>query len=280
MRPVEISDATGELLEKDRLFLLNIANLGHRYFEQIFYRKGTVIQSKAGLSLPNELWTRILELAHTDESRWRLVKVEIVSKTPETLVLHCSQHTFRDSKDLEDDSDVLPAGCLGDEKRVSAFEDYLTRATPESTLEEFGIIEAYLYRFPEPKFIYEVVLDTAAKDRCLYTCLDVPDIIARIEDGRCHFCDGQRWVCPGCTGGHVGDYGDLFMSCGVKLACPLCMGLDLSQRHKDVLDEFYEPGYMGTGAEDPPEWTVMREEVKDRLRHLDYETRFYQRFRG
>ncbi|KAI1440899.1 hypothetical protein F5Y02DRAFT_322575 [Annulohypoxylon stygium] len=236
MRPLEIADAPQISPEMEGLYLLNDAKVDPHYFEQLLNRKGTVIRSKAGSSLPNELWAAILEFAYTGEDSFRLAMIETVSASPEALVLRCFKYDFVDS---EEEVQSL-AGRLPNRDWVLAFEDYLTRAKPEKKLVEFkGFHEYLLSRDPDPKNNYEVVLDTTTKNQCIYTCLTVPDVIAKIDDDWCCFCNRRRFICPGCTGGQIQKYGDLFMGCGVDLACPLCMGLDFSEYHKDVLEKHY-----------------------------------------
>ncbi len=60
--------------------------------------------------------------------------------------------------------------------------------------------------------------------------VDVMDIIAYVDYGDYQVCHGRRNICPECTGGVAQEFG-VFMGCGVSLACPLCMGLDLSEGH-------------------------------------------------
>lgn len=66
--------------------------------------------------------------------------------------------------------------------------------------------------------------------------------IKRMFDGKCPFIPCvDHFVCPGCTGGRIGD---LRMGCGVSIRCPVCMGYDEAERDRDFYKQYY--------CDDPP----------------------------
>jgi len=83
-----------------------------------------------------------------------------------------------------------------------------------------------------PKHTFDILLDANRQSQfgALKIDVTVPDVIANIDDGDCCVCNGTRHICPGCTGG-VADKFEVFMGCSVSLACPLCVGLDVSMEH-------------------------------------------------
>ncbi|KAI4249447.1 MAG: hypothetical protein L6R42_008985 [Xanthoria sp. 1 TBL-2021] len=99
---------------------------------------------------------------------------------------------------------------------------------------------------------------------CLFIDTTVPDVIARLEGGRCWVCEGERDICPGCTRGVANEF-DAFMGCGVDLACPLCMGLDFMQEDKAFLQKYYR--------DEPPakEEEARKARVSARLAELGYD---------
>ena len=105
---------------------------------------------------------------------------------------------------------------------------------------------------------------TLAMPPSLYAQVTVPDLIARLWDGSCEVCSGERYICPGCTGGIAQRY-DAFMSCGVDLACPLCMGIEFMLKDKEYLQKYVH-------HEAPSEEKEARDgRIDDRLRELGYD---------
>lgn len=96
---------------------------------------------------------------------------------------------------------------------------------------------------------------------CLFSDVTVSDIIAWCEGGRCNLCNNQRYVCPSCGG--MSQF-DVFMGCGVNLACPLCMGHDFLLEDKEYLKTHY---WDEAPADDEEE---RRERVNNRLAELGY----------
>ncbi|KAK3360899.1 hypothetical protein B0T24DRAFT_643728 [Lasiosphaeria ovina] len=98
--------------------------------------------------------------------------------------------------------------------------------------------------------------------------VDLLDVISYIERGRCGMCGGTRTICPGCTGGPASKF-RVFMGCGVDLVCPLCMGQELAEDHKDFLQVRYDD--MDDADESDPEAEAMEERIRERANQLDYD---------
>ncbi|OTB09770.1 hypothetical protein K445DRAFT_323663 [Daldinia sp. EC12] len=262
MRPVKITHFSQGRLTKDSLLLLKTGIIGIRYVAQLLARNGVDngIQSKGGIKLPNEIWAMIMDFARKGaKDRFRLVKADCVASSPDTMLLRCYRHEF----DCPDD--LLLAGNLGYSSVVREFERYLACANP-STAKELTIKIPELRKLSGPENTFDVVLSTTVKTKypCLYGFVDVPDFIARMEGGDCWVCEGEKFICPGCTGGKSDDF-DAFMGCGVDLACPLCMGLEFAMYHKMYLETYYSDG--------PPEDEAQEQlkELEERLEELGYD---------
>ncbi|KAI1407541.1 hypothetical protein F5Y13DRAFT_205990 [Hypoxylon sp. FL1857] len=261
MKPVTMNSVSGGLLEQDSLLLLNIGLLGLRYVKRLIARDNTSIRSKGGISLPSEIWVIILKFADNAKQReFCPAKAELVSASPNRMVLRCFRYAF------SCDPDAILAGNLKDDVSVAEFEQYLARATP-STAKTLNIEVPELYRLSGRDNSFDIILDSTSTVTYLYADLDVPDIISTLDYGWCWVCKGRRFICPGCTGGKAQEF-DSFMSCGVNLACPLCMGMNFSRHHKWFLENCVhgEPPYENEEED-------MRERVEDRLHELGYTDR-------
>lgn len=69
---------------------------------------------------------------------------------------------------------------------------------------------------------------------CVFSYLTVPDVIARVEGGRCCLCDKKRFMSPCQTGDTAREFG-ITMMCG-RLVCPLCIGVDVAYMHEDYVE--------------------------------------------
>ncbi|OTA55992.1 hypothetical protein K449DRAFT_387756 [Hypoxylon sp. EC38] len=260
-----MDDVSRGLFEQNGLLLLNIGILGPHYMTQLITRGNSKVLSKSGKSLPNEIWTMILKFAHEGMSdKWYegtnsdfcLVKAELVSASPENMLIRCFRHAF------DSPTDELVDDVLVDEGSVYGFERYLASTAP-STAKTLDIELPELQRLSGPDTTFDIILDTTSTAPYLYASLSVPDIIATINHGNCWVCREERFICPGCTGGIAQQF-DVFMGCGVGLSCPLCMGTNFSQRHKS----FLESNYWSKAPEDEAE--DMLYVIEDRLEELGY----------
>jgi hypothetical protein len=54
---------------------------------------------------------------------------------------------------------------------------------------------------------------------------------------KCELCLDSYTVCPGCTGGKIDQ--DLFMSCGLEIRCPICIGYDEAFEDAEIFKKYY-----------------------------------------
>lgn len=93
---------------------------------------------------------------------------------------------------------------------------------------------------------------------CLYTQVEVQDVIAFIDKGDCFACHGgEREICPGCTGGLAQAF-YLFAGCDYTIACPLCIGQGLAEEHRQ-----FNRSLDGLSEEEADE---LEEELMERIR--------------
>ena len=260
MKPLKFGKATASFLS-DRLLLFNTSAMVRHYLGNLLAKDSTRATSKGGIPLPPELWDRIL--ADCDDN-FVFVKSSIVSETPTRKVIRCQlvefdmQHGF--GVFAENDSVVY---------LCELFFNSMSKAVEKKSISEIAMPR--LREVSGPGSLHDVVLEKdrhaegqeADKPSCLFWDIDIPDVIARMENGWCGFCGTGRFICPGCTGGRA-DRFDVFMGCGVLLACPLCMGVDFAQDHKDFLRYYYSE----TAPED--EQREMDRAVQERLKELGY----------
>ncbi|XXH00837.1 hypothetical protein Hte_007188 [Hypoxylon texense] len=268
MRPVTAANVS---LARDKLLYLKTRGLRKdlRYVKRLLAHDSASIRSKGGIALPSELWAMILKFARAElRVRFYLVKLDLESteasappSSPgDAVVVRCVRHRF------DWPAYWVIAGSLEHDRAVYDFEHYLANATP-STADELDTEIPELRRCAGPGNTFDVVLGNDAESAgasYLFTFDDVPDFIAEVEEGRCGVCGSGRFICPGCIGGSALKF-SVFMSCGVDLACPLCMGVPFSQNHMGYLQNCLH------GHPDDGDTEVMRELLEGRLEKLGYD---------
>ncbi|KAI0169839.1 hypothetical protein GGR52DRAFT_485990 [Hypoxylon sp. FL1284] len=191
MKPVGMANILQEMWI-DHHLCLNVNKARLQYPSRLLSRNiaRTSIRSKGGKELPNELWTMILRFVlKEDQAEFWMVDVKVVRKSPTTMLVRC----FRQEFDLPDDEDVV-CDYLVNSKGVRDFNDYLSKAAVIPGLPKLKTLSG-------PANTFEILLDDMSTDHCLYTISDVPDFIATMNYGGCWVCEGERFICPGCTGG-------------------------------------------------------------------------------
>jgi hypothetical protein len=82
----------------------------------------------------------------------------------------------------------------------------------------------------------------------------------------CYHCRNDRIVCPGCTRGRIRiEYEELFMGCGVRIRCPVCV--DPIGVAADVA--FFRPRYNRNDEES---------ESQQRARYLEMEDEILEKY--
>lgn len=249
MRPLDSDTARHLIPSNDPILLLNTSMIATFYMSQHIARGTTNITSKNGISLPTELWLQIFELVSaTTADAFCFVQATIISRPSAATVLLCNRVEVDFGYDF---------GYIYDADMVVRVEEYMESPTRASH-DDLSLIT-----ISGPKSTFQVRIDNhPGQFACLYWGVSVPDVISRLEDGECSACQGRRSICPGC-GGTGGSFG-VFMGCGVDLACPLCMGLEFSERHKRFLQKYY---WDDPPAEEETEW---REELLEQLEEFGY----------
>jgi hypothetical protein len=287
MWPVTLENARWAV-ELQSILLLDTRLLELQRFAQLLIPSNDNVRSAKGrVSLPIEIWIMILEYLVADapsvERKDRLCYVQADRLIRATLVwpennennglkatfLRCHRVRILDSP---------ICGDLYDAAEVQNYETFLHEPHKSFKYSEMGWdqynkppedLPSLQIERPETNFSVLVAcsggytgLLSAFFNQSLFYRIEVPDIISIFEDGRCGFCGGARFVCPGCGG--RGDRFDTFMGCGVDLACPLCMGLDFAWDAKDFLNANY--------GEDPEEEELeqFNQESNERLEELGY----------
>lgn len=220
MKPLEFEKITALFLE-GRLLMLNAGVLGLRYVVRLLRRGATSVTSKGGIALPPELWEMILPMARG--GNYVLVQAELVSETDGRKVLECREARLEHW--------AGGAGQLFDSLRVGCYEAVLNNR--RTTLWDGDEPPEIVIR----ESTYQVVVEAEEKYRCLFEDLSVPDVIARVEKGKCRLCSGERFVCP--EHDEVREFfGDVMrLSRCVNFACPLCLA-NISSEHDDFLESY------------------------------------------
>ncbi|KAH8596747.1 hypothetical protein B0O99DRAFT_107893 [Bisporella sp. PMI_857] len=238
MKPISPKNALAHIVDHKPLMMLNSGLLGTRYIMQLVALTNTNITTTGGTSLPTELWNKILGFALVDaQNSFCFVQGISLWESSIGKILHCRRINLEGG---------LLCGNLDCAEAVYVFEEFINkpnqRASPPFTMPTLQPCQGYGNTFDIPTTSADdnLPVDSA----CLFSNVTVPDVISRMEGGACSFCFGSRLFCPGCTGGRAQEF-DVFMGCGVELACPLCIGIDFSLEHRAFLRTYY--------WDDPPE---------------------------
>lgn len=238
---------------RNTILLLDTTKVALRFVIQL------VLADKFPVLLPTELWLDIIEQYHkASPPKYEAVRPTSIAASPTGQILHCRMVK-------------LNLGHFESEHAVLAAEQFLacSNAHDEITTNSFAAedsYQVYAIKYPSNPATTGVSSTSTALHvpECLFIDTTVPDVIARLEGGRCWVCEGERDICPGCTRGVANEF-DAFMGCGVDLACPLCMGLDFMQEDKAFLQKYYRDG--------PPakEEEARKAQISARLAELGYD---------
>ncbi|KAI4187957.1 MAG: hypothetical protein L6R41_002461 [Letrouitia leprolyta] len=260
MRPLISADLTSTLLSKKPILLVNTSILPLRSFTR--YILANAFHGAAG-RIPTETWLKIIGYAKIQNARYEVIQpIDMTSseKTGTTLhrrALRLDVDTWKNKYEVINTNQCLASPPTYDQ-------------TPGGVEYEFNPLKidtVYAIPYPRPapmitgsntpvSIILALTLLT-----CLFTSITVPDLIACLEEGDCWICERKRSICPGCTGGVAQEF-EAFMSCGVDLTCPLCMGLELMEDHQRFLQEHY---WEGPPLDLKAEWDEELEERKAEL---------------
>ncbi|KAK6518258.1 hypothetical protein TWF506_005418 [Arthrobotrys conoides] len=203
------------------------------------------IQSKDGKTLAPELWLKVAEeLTLADDEEWIFVicdeiSIENTNTNGTGKVLTCYQATPKEGWKFGS------FDCSAEAKRAQYW------LNEPSKYPDIWAIDR------TKKYVIELQEAGTNVKPCVYERPLVPDIIARIENGKCKVCLGERYICPGCPAGahwlarrfdafvewRIPDYElDMhlmpFDGIRPRLVCPLCIGLDKMIEDKTWLNFF------------------------------------------
>lgn len=230
MHSLTSSDLNPDLLNKKPILLLNSSLIPIRSL--IRYITARAFPGTAG-KVPIEIWLRIIDYMQIKDAIHEAVRPTSIASSKGGTLLHCQ---------VVD----LDIGTFADRVKVEAAERWLPfpRAYDEDSEIDFTFAakvvtnKTYAISFPQAPATSGSSIPALTIPDCLFTAITVPDVISRVENGDCWVCDGERHICPGCTGGRADKF-DAFMGCGVLLACPLCMGIEFMQEDKEFCEKYY-----------------------------------------
>ncbi|KAF4437249.1 Cuticle-degrading protease [Fusarium acutatum] len=274
MKPVESKDLES-LVKLNSILIFNIDCWAQATFATSFPTGLQTLQlSKAKKTLPTELWLKILDLTEirVDENTYKLVYgVEITHKSTngsriETTLI-CNV--------LEERKEC---GELRGGDHVGVYEKCLKDPSYEIDPENDRVEEDM-----EPFFrITKTALENAYwipvshlrfQGDFLFHNIEVPDIIARLENGYCHLCMGDRsldiymrdtqteanFFCGGVVSHE---------NCGHDAICPLCLGEEYAYEYLHVMYRKCEDRYSDDEEEeegDTEEEKIAKEKFRKRL---------------
>ncbi|SCV45759.1 uncharacterized protein FFB14_08843 [Fusarium fujikuroi] len=272
MKPVESKDLES-LMQLNSILIFSIDCWGASYLRNILSHGPKHITTKQGnKTLPTELWLEILGLTEIciSEITYKLVYgIEITHKSTNGSriepILICNV--------LEERKEC---GKLRGGDHVEAYKKCPKDPSYEINPEKDRVEEDMEPFFRITKTVQEnaywiPVSHLRLQGDFLFQNIEVPDIIARLEDGYCRLCMGDRSL-------------DIYMSdtreeasffcgavvshenCGHDAICPLCLGEEYAYEYLHVMYKKCEERYSDEEVEEEEEDTEEEKVVKARFR--------------
>ncbi|KAF5543906.1 hypothetical protein FMEXI_6840 [Fusarium mexicanum] len=281
MKPVETEDLES-LVKLNSILIFDIDRWGASYLRNILSHGPSHITTKQGnKTLPTELWLEILDLTEitVNENTYKLVygiesthKSTNGSRIEPTLICNVLDER-KGCTELRDGYDVwLFEKCLRDPSftDIRGRQDKepfpFLRITKSARENAFSISVSHL-RFQEDFLFHNI---------------KVPDIIARLEDGDCHLCGGDRSL-DLCRSDNR-ENASLFYAgvlshrwCHHSTICGLCIGADYASDHLDIMFGKCEGAHSDDEEEEEDteeekmEKKSFRKRLKRRFQELGYE---------
>ena len=252
MYPLLWSDITPEFLHVRPFLLLDVSIFNTQYVGNLIMNGR--IKSQAGIALPHELWLKILDYIGIRKPEFCLARPLTATDHEGYTTLTCEVNTSALNSivtDLKDQSDV---------NTINAF---LTSPDEEYDMSFTNDLHEVLERESHQAQYFKISLAYDGDDRstssddenasnddysvstiqealgldCLFHQLDVPNIIAHLQEYHCQLCRGRHTICPGCTGGKAQRF-DAFDGCDKDLACPLCLGQGFMYEDKGLWRDY------------------------------------------
>lgn len=220
MRPLDPTEIEQDLLKRCSILLLNTTELAIRFVIQL------VVANQFPVLLPAELWLDILDHYHkSSPPTYEAVRPTALTVSSTGRVLYC--RTIKPSEHI----------YLSQLSFDSRHPEDLTSSNRSGTQDADAV---YAIDFPRTATTTSVSSTSAALrvPDCLFVGVTVPDVIARLDGGRCWFCNGWRDICAGCAGVRALHF-NACMGRGADLACPRCMGLEFMRVDRAFLQKYY-----------------------------------------
>lgn len=195
MKPVTSETDLTTLFENGSILMMKSHPEGIRFITQVLASTSRTMTSKGGISLPNELWNRIIPLAASD-----------------TQPVFCFVQITSINGDLLTCREICDGGwpfCgeLASADEIELFERLLAKPNATTTSTSELKIPPIKPKWKSPNR-FEVRIsppeDELRDKEVLFHDITVPDVIAFMENGDCGFCRNvcqKFFYCPGCTGG-------------------------------------------------------------------------------
>ncbi|KAG8526109.1 uncharacterized protein KY384_000102 [Bacidia gigantensis] len=253
MRPLVSSDIRADLVSNGPVLLIDVSSLPiPRFISHLNY--GNLISK-----LPLEIWRQIIdEHAKLIHPKYWCVRPKAIQESQHGKTLFCQGVTFNldlaDQFSVADAEDFLTSTVgfqQGRNDQINEIGNLKNDAPPRSPdrndyTDEASDSEDGTFEAEDTKDRYCIFMPNEEGPMVLpfrpsnYADITVPDWIAFCDNGDCWVCEGERRMCPGCTGGKYQKF-DCFGSCGSGLACPLCIGMQFAWDDKDFLETYNHP---------------------------------------
>ncbi|KAF5251274.1 hypothetical protein FANTH_3566 [Fusarium anthophilum] len=283
MFPVQSQDLEG-LVKLNSILILDVDWWGASYLRNIVAHGSAHITTKQGNKiLPPELWLDIIDRVESYVDGNTYKPVYGVKLTPGSMDASGTESALVCNV-LEE---WTKCGDLTGGNRVNAYEkclhDPFYKLDPEK--DETDENEKYYFIITKTveKNSYSIpVSHLRLKGDFLFRNIEVPDIIARLEDGDCHLCWGQRSL----DINRADNCEDASFFCGGVLChrwcyhetiCGLCIGGDYASDHLDIMFAKCEGAHSDDEEEEEDteeekmEKKNFRKRLKRRFQELGYE---------
>ena len=210
MKPLKFEDWF--MLDTFLLFDCNI--ISTRYMDRLLSHCTTAVTSKGGIALPPELWSIILRLCRDDPS-FVLVMSQSTSQTNDKTILSCQEVQLEERLGRLDDNEIVGIYEL-------FFVSYIYFDRYRDAADDYELYGEWpLPDIEERQAKYRIVIEAGVStEPYLFGYLEVPDIIACLEGGKCDLCGGERLLRPNQKSPGFPHW----KKSKINRACPLCIG--------------------------------------------------------
>lgn len=254
------------------MLLLNKTRLGLSLIDRIVHSHPSFVTTrKNNTALPLELWDMIIKFALEKPHRDEYALVRPRASSPEedrqrrnvsAQTLVCDEYEFEVACG-EISEDWLTSYCIllydpeSDHDNVTYDEVPLPEPTGNVFTVDLGTLNM------QGRFSVEV----------LFLQVEVPDVIARLEKGRCSFCWKNRTLCPSYReGSWASELFGVTIGCGFTVPCPFCIGMEYTSDGLDLCREERRLEDRGEDGEEIIEelWDEFYKELDERMKELGY----------